>query len=153
MNKEKLEFIGAEILVMLVCCVAAGIAFAVQLIARELVAESDVSLFYGCAYSYNPVAYTAGWLLYGGCLAAAFKFFTGRFKIPKDSGTGFKILGVFFAVILTAGTFLGLIFEAFMFLGLTDDMRPEFLFYISGFGMPAVALGLMVYNVLRRERA
>ena len=153
MNKDKLEFIGAEVIVMLVCCVASGIAFAVQMIARVLVAESDVSLFYGCAYSYNPVAYIAGWLIYGGCLAAAFKFFAGRFKIPKDSGTGFKILGAFFAVILTAGTFLGLIFEAFMFLGLTDDMRPEILMNLTGFGMPAIALAGMLYNLFRRERA
>lgn len=151
MDKTKIRYVFAELLMLLACGVAAGVAFAVQMIARKFESEDVSFMFYGCTYTYNPVAYIAGWLIYGGCLAAVFKFFASHVDAPENPGIGFRILAVFAALFIVVCVFVSIILESFMFLGMTGYMRPEFLLYLSAIGMPAVSLAVMVYFIFRRK--
>ena len=153
MDKTKIKYVCAELLMLLACGVAAGAAFAVQMIAREPVASDASSMFYVEAYNYNPVAYIAGWLLYIGFLLAAFKFFTDRVKVPQKSGAVFKIVGIIIALVLAICMFLGFIAEVFLFLGMAIKMRPAIMLQLSVFEMPALALALMICIIFRRKRA
>ena len=152
MDKAKIKYIGAEVLLMLVCCLEAGMAFAAQMVGRTPLGVDTSFLFASTAYEYDTLVYACGWGLYAVFVFVAFWFFKLKVTAPHAPGGKFKLLAILVAVALAALTGVGLIFESFMFLGMGGSMRPELLMYLSVIGMPAAALAGMIYNILRRER-
>ncbi len=144
--KEKLKLFGYEILFMLCSIIAAAAGALLQFVGKKLLAEDTSFMFAGYAYSYNIFMYLLGIILF---VLVVFFAYTKHYKktaeIFRKEGFFMKLFYTLLALILSVAMFAALIGCDLLMLGLTDDMRPEALFYLTGFGWP---FGMFVFMMV-----
>ena len=151
MDKEKFRYLGFECLLLLICSVAAGTAYAVQFQGRTMLESSDSFMFASIAYEYNYLAYIGGIVIFFAVLAEAFKVFNKKVSRPRNPKAGFKVLATIIAAAFALLMLGGLLLETIAFLGLGGSMCPEILMNVMLFGMPVITAGCMVYNIFHER--
>ena len=144
--KEKLKLLGKEILFLLCVTIAAAAGALLQFVGKKFLAADDSFLFRGTAYRYNIMMYLLGLVLF---VAFVWFAYAKHFKVTAErfrkEGTFMKFFYIVCSAVLCLAMFTVLMGCDILMLGLTDDMRPEALFYLTGFGWPA---GMLIFMIV-----
>lgn len=143
--KDSLKVIGSEALYLLVSSIVAGIAALIQLIGRTYVDDYSSFIFSGSNYRYNAFFYILGLTLFVGFMLTGYRFFLKE-KISglRQSGVALKIVFPVIAVVFALLILAVIVLCYLLITGLNDNMKPEILFQITGFGWPIFSLVLMI---------
>lgn len=143
--KEKLILLGKEILFLLCVTIAAAAGALLQFVGKKYLLEDTSFMFRGTAYGYNIFMYLLGLALFVAFVWYAYaKHFKKTAEKFRKEGTFVKFFYILFAAVLCLAMFVALIGCDLLMLGLTDDVRPEALFYLTGFGWP---VGTLIFTI------
>jgi hypothetical protein len=143
--KDTLKIFGFEALYLLASVIVAGLASLLQIAGRSYEGDYSSFIFSGSNYQYNVFFYFLGLALFVGFMIAGYKFFLKE-RISGLSQAGvlpkivFPVIAVFFSVLMIAA----IVFCLFLITGLTDNMRPEWMLNLTGFGWPIFCLVFMI---------
>ena len=150
--KEKLKLLGKECLFLLCVTIAAAAADMLQFVGKKQQGEQTSFMFREILYEYNILPYLAGLIL---IVAFVYYVYTRRFRktvreFRKETGI-MKFLYITLAVLLCMVMFAVLVICALFILGLTGNMHPEALFYLTSFGWPVFTLVFMTAVLFIKE--
>lgn len=143
--KDTVKIFSFEALYLLASVIVAGLASLLQIAGRSYEGDNSSIIFSGSNYQYNIFFYLLGMALFVGFMIAGYKFFLKE-RISGLSETGvlpkivFPVIAVFFSVLMIAA----IVFCLFLITGLTDNMRPEWMLNLTGFGWPIFCLVFMI---------
>lgn len=143
--KNETRIIGSEALFLLASSVVAGIAAMIQMIGRRYDGDYSGFIFSGSNYTYNVFFYIAGLIIFVGFMIAGYRFYLQK-RISSIGKSGvvskviFSIVALVFALVMLAT----LVLCFFLIIGLNDNMKPDVLFQLTGFGWPIFSLIFMI---------
>ena len=143
--KANLKILGAESIYLLASVIVAGLATLLQLVGRSYEGDYSSFIWSGSEYKYNPFFYLLGMAVFVGFMIAGYKFFLKeRIKELKKSGVAPKIIFPVISVIFSILMLAAIVFVLFLMTGLTDNMRPDWMSSLTGFGWPIFSLVFMI---------
>ena len=156
--KQYLKLFGMEILYLLVSALVAGVAYAVQFIARKYVGSHSSFIFAGNEYRYNPIFYVMGMVLFiAGMILLYDKIWKKWTKGLAQKGIAPKLIWVAIAFVFTVLLLVELTMVAVVLLGFGDNMMPDILFLLTHFGWPmfyfVFMIGILIANRVSRGEA
>ena len=143
--KDYYKLFGSEVLYLLASAVVAGLATLLQIVGRSHIGNYSGFIWSGDEYRYNAFFYILGMALFIGFMITGYKFFLKE-RISDLSQVGivpkiiFPVIAVFFSIMILAV----IVFCLFLMTGMTDNMRPLWMVYVTGFGWPVFSLILMI---------
>ena len=138
--KDKLKLLGIEILYMLSVLIVSTIANPVQFLGKKIISMESGAV--GCIdYGYNPVAYIAGLLIFGGYIWFSY---SKVYKQFADLTLKNGIVYIFIAVIMSITLFLFMAFELLFLLTFDNNILPELLQFITMICWPGVLFIFMI---------
>ena len=150
-NKTFFKIVIMECIFMLVSIVVACLAALVQLVGKTYMETYSSYIFRLDVYRYNTFAYIGGILIYFVYLWFAYKKILGKYiTLMMDYNNVCKVFfGIVCGVFLFA-MFIALVMVMFVTLGLSRDMRPEYLMFATYIGWPVVTLFLIGIDIARK---
>ena len=143
--RANLKMLGAEVLYLLVSVIIAGLATLLQIVGRTYEGDHSSFIWSGSDYRYNPLFYMLGMALFIGFMVAGYKFFLKERIIElKQSGIELKIIFSVIAVIFSILMLAAIILCLFLMTGLTDNMRPEWMLFMTALGWPIFTLVFLI---------
>ena len=140
-----LKMLGAEALYLTVLVIVAGLASLLQFVGRSFKDDYSGFIWSGSVYRYNPFFYILGLVLFLGVMVAGYVFFLKeRIKGLNQSGIALKIIFPVIAVIFAVLMLAAIVFVLFLMMGLTDNMRPDWMLNLTCFGWPVFTLIFMI---------
>lgn len=142
--KDKLKLLGIEILYMLSVLIVSTIANPVQFLGKKIISMESGAV--GCIdYGYNPVAYIAGLLIFGGYIWFSYSKVYKQFAdLTLKNGIVYIIAYIFIAVIMSITLFLFMAFELLFLLTFDNNILPELLQFITLICWPG---GLFIFMI------
>lgn len=143
--KKDLKIIGAEALYLLATSVVAGIAALIQIVGRTYEGDYSSFIWSGSNYKYNVFFYIIGLALFVGFMFTGYKMFLQkRISNISQSGIVVKILFPVVALVFALVVLAIIVLIYLLITGLTDNMKPDIMFQITGFGWPIFCLVFMI---------
>ena len=151
--KNFLKLYGFEGLFLLFACVIAALSCMIQCIGRDFLQDYSSIIFSGSLYKYNIVFYIIGLIVFISSLFSADKmFFRKKISSLGEPGLPRKIVWGVIAALFGVLMIIALSASLFLILGLNDNMRPEILFNLTGFGWPIFTFLYMIYIAIAESR-
>ena len=144
--KNAMKILGFEALYLLAAVIVAGLSALIQMIGRTYAGDYSSFIFSGSNYSYNPILYTLGLVIFIGFMLAGYVFFLKK-KITGLSEPGllprilFPVIAAIFSLLIIAAV---VVCEV-LILGMNDNMRPEAMFVLTNFGWAILCFGFMIF--------
>ena len=143
--KDYYKIFGSEVLYLLASVIVAGLATILQIAGKIYDGTYSSFIWSGSEFRYNTFFYILGMILFVGFMISGYKFFLKkRISSLGDAGTApkiiFFVIAVAFSLLMLAAIILGL----FIMTGLTDNMRPLWMVYVTCIGWPLFTLALMI---------
>ena len=143
--RSNLKIFGAEFLYLLASTIVAGLAALLQTVGRSYEGDYSSFIWSGSEYRYNPFFYMLGLALFVGFMNAGYIFFLKKRMIYlNQKGITPKIVFLGVAVIFSLLMIATIVFGLFLMTGLTDNMRPNWMLNMTGFGWPVFCLVFMI---------
>jgi len=143
--KDYYGMFGSEVLYLLASVIVAGLATLLQIVGRSYEGKYSSFIWSGSEYRYNDFFYILGMILFVGFMITGYKFFLKE-RISSLSQVGivpkiiFSIIALFFSILMLAA----IVFSLYSMTGLTDNMRPLWMAYVTCFGWPIFSLIFMI---------
>ena len=151
--KEKLKLLGAEFLFMLCVIIVSAFSGTLQFACRGTGENYRGILFAGTIYRYNILTYILGVVMFAAFVYYAYiKYFKNVVRSFRKEGSFMKFFYVVIALITSFLMFAAMIGCDLFMLGLNDEIRPEALFYLTGFGWPVFILVFMLAVLFVKEK-
>ena len=143
--KDNLKMFGAEVLYLLASVIVAGLATMLQTVGRAYDGDYSSFIWSGSEYRYNPFFYMLGLALFVGFMIAGYSLFLKK-RISHLNQTGIipKIVFLGVSVIFSLLMLAAIVFCLFLITGLTDNLRPDWMLYMTGFGWPIFCFVFMI---------
>jgi len=148
--KDYYKIFGSEVLYLLASVIVAGLATLLQIACRSYEGNYSSFIWSGSEYRYNDFFYILGMILFVGFMITGYKFFLKE-RISNLSQVGivpkiiFSVIALGFSILMLAA----IVFSLFLMTGLTDNMRPLWMVYVTGFGWPIFCLVFMIVAEVR----
>lgn len=150
-TKQYLKIIGIESMMMVITIINADIACLILFVGRIHVDSYSNFMFGGNAYQYNLLTYIVGIALYLGLFVSLYK------KIMKKSviqlaaySIPLRVLAWCICLFWALVMFITLLMVVFLKIGLSDNMEPEIMTWISIIGWPVVTVLFIGINLIRK---
>lgn len=152
--KKFFKLLGTLSLYMIITLVISSLSCAIQLIkCKEVDTYSDI-LFSGSIYQYNYLAYIIGTVIFFPSMMLLYKKFDRSFDIIKEVNLASKIITWIVLVIFNMIMLLlngGISF--YFILGLSNELSPSILFFITLLMWPMFTLIYITTSVFIMKRA
>lgn len=150
--RKYLQVIGAEAAYLLAAVIVAGIASMLQMAGRTQKAVNTSFIFREERYSYNMFFYILGFVLFAGFLYAGYRFFLKeRIALLWEADRATRVVFVIVALMCSFIMLVCLILCSALMLGMTGDMEPAGLLYLTLIGWPFLCamfmIGVSIYTV------
>lgn len=143
--KDKLRLLGIEILYLLSVLIVSTIANPVQFLGKKIISTESGAVGFGIDYGYNPVAYIAGLLIFGGYIWFSYSKVYKQFAdLTLKEGIVFIIAYILIALIMAVVMFLVMTFELLFLLTFDNNILPELLQFITMICWPVMLLIFMI---------
>ena len=144
--KNAMKILGFEALYLLLTVIVAGISALIQIIGRTYAGHYSSFIFSGSNYSYNPILYFFGLVIFIGFMLSGYIFFLKK-KITGLSEPGFlpRILFPVIAAIFSLLIIAAVVVCEVLVLGINVNMRPEAMFVLTNFGWAILCFGFMIF--------
>ncbi|MBQ5329685.1 MAG: hypothetical protein J6F31_00375 [Oscillospiraceae bacterium] len=143
--KQGAKIIGFEALYLLLAGAAGFGCTLLQFVGRRFVDSYSSFIFSGNIYTYHPLFYILGIVLYcGGVHLSGKLFFRKLIYDPVTNSGGFKAAYIVTALIFCFLMVIANVFAAFILCGMTVSMRPEELAFLTVLGLPAATFIYMI---------
>ena len=151
--KDYFKLFGSEVLFLLASTVVAGLATLLQIVGRSHIGNYSGFIWSGNEYRYNAFFYILGMVLFVGFMILGYKFFLKeRISDLSQAGIVPKIIFPLIALVFSILILAVIVFCLFLMMGLTDNMRPLWMVYITGFGWPVFSLIFMIVSEVLASR-
>lgn len=151
--KNYLKLYGFECLFLLFACMIAALSCMIQCIGRNFLTDYSSFIFSGSIYKYNLVFYILGLIVFISSIFSVDKmFFRKKISFLGEPGLPRKIVWGVIAALFGVIMIIALAASLFLILGLNDNMRPEILSNITGFGWPIFTFLYMTYIAISESR-
>ena len=153
MTREKWKLIGWECLFLLICIILGCVAMGLQTIGKEYIGDHSSFIFSGHDYNYNVPAYVLGLIFFIGLSLLAYHLILRKKMVLLREGDmslrfWFSVLAFLFAALML-GAF---VYEMFAFVGLSNNLKPSWMFILTGFGWPGLTFFFMIIMMIRVGR-
>ena len=143
--RSNLKMFGAEVLYLLASIIVAGLSALLQTVGRSYEGDYSSFIWSGSEYRYNPFFYVLGLALFVGFMIAGYIFFLKkRIHHLNEKGIIAKIFFWGIAVIFSLLMLAAIAFSLFLVVGMNDNMRPEWMLNMTGYGWPVFCLVFMI---------
>ena len=143
--KDKLRLLGIEILYLLSVLIVSTIANPVQFLGKKIISTEGGAVGFGIDYGYNPVAYIAGLLIFGGYIWFSYSKVYKQFAdLTLKKGIVFIIAYILIALIMAVVMFLVMTFELLFLLTFDNNILPELFQFITMICWPVMLLIFMI---------
>ncbi len=154
--KDKLRLLGIEILYLLSVLIVSTIANPVQFLGKKIISTEGGAVGFGIDYGYNPVAYIAGLLIFGGYIWFSYSKVYKQFAdLTLKKGIVFIIAYILIALIMAVVMFLVMTFELLFLLTFDNNILPELFQFITMICWPVFLLVFMIvimFPVLMKKK-
>lgn len=143
--KDKLRLLGIEILYLLSVLIVSTIANPVQFLGKKIMSTEGGAVGFGIDYGYNPVAYIAGLLIFGGYIWFSYSKVYKQFAdLTLKKGIVFIIAYILIAFFMALVLFLVMAFELLFLLTFDNNILPELFQFITMICWPVMLLIFMI---------
>ena len=143
--KDKLRLLGIEILYLLSVLIVSTIANPVQFLGKKIISTEGGAVGFGIDYGYNPVAYIAGLLIFGGYIWFSYSKVYKQFAdLTLKKGIVFIISYILIAFFMALVLFLVMAFELLFLLTFDNNILPELFQFITMICWPVMLLIFMI---------
>ena len=143
--KDKLRLLGIEILYLLSVLIVSTIANPVQFLGKKIISTEGGAVGFGIDYGYNPVAYIAGLLIFGGYIWFSYSKVYKQFAdLTLKKGIVFIIAYILIAFFIAFVLFLVMAFELLFLLTFDNNILPELFQFITMICWPVMLLIFMI---------
>ena len=154
--KEKIRLFGIELLYILSVLVVSTIANPVQFLGKKIISTEGGAVGFGIDYGYNPVAYIAGLLIFGGYIWFSYSKVYKQFAdLTLKKGIVFIIAYILIAFFMALVLFLVMAFELLFLLTFDNNILPELFQFITMICWPVFLLVFMIvimFPVLMKKK-
>ena len=154
--KDKLRLLGIEILYLLSVLIVSTIANPVQFLGKKIISTEGGAVGFGIDYGYNPVAYIAGLLIFGGYIWFSYSKVYKQFAdLTLKKGIVFIIAYILIAFFMALVLFLVMAFELLFLLTFDNNILPELFQFITMICWPVFLLVFMIvlmFPVLMKKK-
>lgn len=138
---------GIICLYMLLAILAACLCELVQLIGKVYLGTWSSFISTGDSYRYNYVMYFVGLVLFFGLLILLYKVMLKKKLETTEMYKGDKIFAVIAVIVGCILMFVALIAVILVVFGMTDNIGPEAMFYLTWIGWPVGAMIYLLVNL------
>jgi hypothetical protein len=143
--KDKLRLLGIEILYLLSVLIVSTIANPVQFLGKKIISTEGGAVGFGIDYGYNPVAYIAGLLIFGGYIWFSYSKVYKQFAdLTLKKGIVYIIAYILIAFFMALVLFLVMAFELLFLLTFDNNILPELFQFITMICWPVMLLIFMI---------
>lgn len=147
-TKKFLKLLVIECIFMLITIAVACLAALVQLAGKTYIETRSGYIFALSIYRYNILAYIGGIIIYFLYFWFAYRKIMGKYiTLMMDFNIGCKLVFGLVCGIFMLAMFVALVLVVFMVLGLSGDMRPECMRYVTYIGWPVVTLVIIGIDI------
>ena len=139
--KNAMKILGFEALYLLLTVIVAGISALIQMIGRTYAGHYSSFIFSGSNYTYNPILYFFGLVIFIGYIFFLKKKITGLSEPGFLPRILFPVIAVIFSLLIIAAV---VVCEVLV-LGINFNMRPEAMFVLTNFGWAILCFGFMIF--------
>lgn len=155
--KDKIKLLGIEFLYMLSVLIVSTIANPIQFLGKKEISMESEAAGFGIDYSYNPVAYIAGALLFAGFAGFTYHKWYKQFADQTlKCGWKFTAFYILNALILSGVMFYVLLIEVLIILGFDNNILSELLQFITVFCWPVLffvfMIAIMIPPVIKKKK-
>ena len=154
--KDKLRLLGIEILYLLSVLIVSLIANPVQFLGKKIISTEGGAVGFGIDYGYNPVAYIAGLLIFGGYIWFSYSKVYKQFAdLTLKKGIVYIIAYILIAFFMALVLFLVMAFELLFLLTFDNNILPELFQFITMICWPVFLLVFMIviiFPVLMKKK-
>ena len=137
---------GIICLYMLFVIIAACLCGYVQTLGKVYIGQWSTFISNGKNFRYNYIIYFIGFVLFFGVMIMLYKMLIKKHLETTVLYRGDKIFAIIVTIIGCVIMFASLVFESLLLFGMTDNIGPEVLVYMTVIGFP---MGTMGYLILR----
>ena len=137
---------GIICLYMLLVTITACLCGYVQTLGKVYVGTWSSFISNGNNFRYNYIIYSIGFVLFFGLMIMLYKILIKKHLETTVLYRGDKIFAIIVTIIGCVIMFASLVFESLLLFGMTDNIGPEVLVYMTVIGFP---MGTMGYLILR----
>ena len=141
---------GIICLYMILAILSACLCGFIQTLGKVYIGPWSSFISSGDNYRYNYIMYVIGFVMFFAFLHLLYKALLKKRLEATVMYKGDKIFAVIATIIGCILMFAALIFETLLLFGFTDNIGPEFLFYLTLIGWP---IGTMIYLFVRLSMA
>lgn len=153
-GKTFAKLLGTESIFMLFAILIAIVSSMIQFLFKKFIGEDSSFFFLENYYRYNYIMYALGMLIFFVATFLIYKKLEKGFAHIAEISTPLKILA--WAVLLIWGIVMFILEITMIFLfvtGLTDNIQPEALLYLTVIGWPTVTVLFIGIQYIRKSRS